>query len=61
MVSRSKLEVSERVNWWKNSRSSSGIRFSVSFFISGPEGVESILSHRDEIASKRDEPEIRLE
>jgi len=38
MVSRSKLEVSERASWWKTSRSASGMRPSVSFVISCPGG-----------------------
>src|SRR5271157_3259045 len=36
IVSRSKLEVSERATWWKTSRSSSGMRFSVFLVILRP-------------------------
>src|ERR1035438_3145441 len=44
IMSRSKLDVSDRANWWKTSKSSIGMRFSNSFVISSPEyGV--ILAH----------------
>src|SRR5215469_16570145 len=59
MVSRSKLSVSDRASLWNTSRSSRGMRFSVSLVIRGPMnscGVESysILSHTDACARKRD-------